>query len=469
MFHDHESGAPNDACIKKMDVISRNLSDLDVWRSNINRDMTALEERISILELENVGSTKPGSHEKSGLAIDDPEYKNRCPDGFGIDKLGSQESWIPTAELSCKQRWIYYLKTQRSSRGQLFLLLVFLAIFLIVGFNEFERAKLNEEAEFKPEKKEYIRDYQARILSEHYEMPYFYFHVLVNLGNVSTENIDIDEYLTWFMESQNYFNGSGTIVYYSEGVNGVVESNEELPVEEVDITAPKEFAFKNSFWFWYRVKYAPPDPSKGNWHLLIRLRTDLITLDGLVSIDLCLLAIKREILIFKAFDGIRITHVEDKVTAYSISYEERVTSRLDNKADAQELTVFSRPPGLMESSEVDTILNISAENGDTVMLVLPDLLVEYWEEYVDYGYWDCFTAMGGMFSIASAMFFWLAYYFGKILGDDVSRVGILGELSFLYANFENIRWIKQVLGRNMIMPQEKEITIEFTHSRESYQ
>lgn len=428
----HMSRDTEDESQKKIEIISREMSEWEIWRDSISRDVKDLNERLSLLELENQWLKKP---------------RNDSKVEFKIERLG------------CKTKWIHYLKSHRASRWQLILLLVCIALFLYLGIKELKRANQNLDAEFKPVKKEYIKDYTAGIISEQYEMPYFYFQILVNLGNISTGEVNISEYLVMMLESQNNFHGSATIYYYSTGDDTYYETIEELQVEEALALTYDIGHFENHFWFEFRVKYAPPDPSKRSWRLLIRLLTESLTLNGMVSIENCVLSIKRTPEIFKGYDGTRLTWNGNYVTFYSVSYDELVTKKFDGVTVTGELKVSDRQPVLMSVDAVKLDMGITANYNDTIILILPDLMVEYWKEYVDFGYWEWFTAMGGFLSIASAVFFWLAYYIGEIFGDDLSHVGILGEMSFLYANFENIRWIKEVLKKTMLIPIESEVVL----------
>merc|ERR1719382_1628655 len=100
-------------------------------------------------------------------------------------------------------------------------------------------------------------------------------------------------------------------------------------------------------------------------------------------------------------------------------------------------------------------MNITVNDSDILALVLPDLLVDHWEEYVEYGYWEWFTAMGGLFSITCAAFFWISYYVGIMLGHDFAEVVILSQMSLIYWNIENIDIIKKFLKRSRFINDQK--------------
>jgi len=290
-------------------------------------------------------------------------------------------------------------------------------------------------------------------------MPYFIFEFFV--GDVSTANVNISDYLSKLLDSQNHFNGSATIVYTSP------ETYEALQVDEAVAVSNEGGQFENGFWVRFHVKYANPDPSKGNWHLVIRLLSEKLTLEGTLTVDLLYFSIRRE-LRHKALGGISLSqHEKNKVTLSKVFYEERVTEKPSSKTSTEELSWTGKPLEFWDVKDLDLHLNITADLNETVLFVIPDLQVEYWEEYVDYGYQDWLMAMGGMLSIVSTIFFWMAYYVAIFLDDGVSRVGILGEMSFLYSNFANIGLIKQTIKQKLILlPTKKEIAVELGDRRE---
>jgi len=430
------------------------MTEFDIWKSNITQDIRVLKERVSLLENENE-SFRNRRNPKSEFLIDKP--------GFDGKVHQSEDIFV---EAGCKQRWINHLIHDRSSRGQLILLLIFTALFIYVGVKEFERAKQNVDTEFKPEKKQYVKDYQDSISTEQYTMPYFFFELFA--GNVSADDVNISDYLSKLLDSQNHFIGSATIVYDSPVEESKDDTFEALQVDEAVVITNESGWSENGFWFMFRVKYADPDPSKGSWYLAIRLLSEKLTLNGTLTIEPYYFSITRERVSFKNLHGIYLSkHEESKVTFSIVSYEERVTDKQNRNTRTEELSFTGKPLEFWDVKELDMHLNITADLGETVLLIIPDLQVEYWEEYVDYGYSDWLMAMGGMLSIVSTIFFWMAYYVGKFLDDGVSRVGILGEMSFLYSNFGNIRWIKQTINQKLILlPARKEIAVEFADRKE---
>jgi len=60
------------------------------------------------------------------------------------------------------------------------LLLIFIGLFIYFGIFDFARATRNENSEYKPERKVYIKNYEDGKMAEVYDMPYLYFHFYVN-------------------------------------------------------------------------------------------------------------------------------------------------------------------------------------------------------------------------------------------------------------------------------------------------
>jgi len=86
-----------------------------------------------------------------------------------------------------------------------------------------------------------------------------------------------------------------------------------------------------------------------------------------------------------------------------------------------------------------------------------DLMVEHWKEYVDFSYYDWFFAMGGMLSICTVCFFFIAHIIATKWSDSHS-IGILPGLSVGFRNLETISWLKSQLEMNNILLDERALT-----------
>jgi len=416
------------------------MSEFVNWKANVNEELRELKERVSMLEL-----AKYDSGNNKGA------YLRDAIDEVGVIYPKDTGSIVPDSEVrGCLRRWNYHLQSSRSAKFQFLLLLSFVGLFVYFGVTEFVRARRNENSDYKPEKKESIRNYEDGKSTEVYDMPYFYFHFYVSyLMNSRLDRMEIEERLEWMQASINYFPVSCDIVYYSEGIAGINETYAHLEPEEVVLDYNSAGVDTRGFWAWFRVKYEEPDPSKGYFYLMIHLQESLIGFTQFIPFDSVFLTITRELKVFKPFRGVMLNRPENKVEVYVVSYQESVTSRLGTN-NTNNMETHSRFSANMPIGKVQQLMNISADVGDIVVMVLPDLRVDHWEEYVEYGYWDWVTALGGLFSITCAVFFWVSYYGGIMLGHDTVELGILGEMSWIYWNIENIYDIKRLLKHSHI-------------------
>jgi len=81
--------------------------------------------------------------------------------------------------------------------------------------------------------------------------------------------------------------------------------------------------------------------------------------------------------------------------------------------------------------------------GWNVLQIESDLLVEYWEEYVNYGYIDWFMAMGGLMSIGITAFFFIGDKLPRLFNH--SSMGILPRFSVIYKNTKHIYEVNELV------------------------
>jgi len=89
--------------------------------------------------------------------------------------------------------------------------------------------------------------------------------------------------------------------------------------------------------------------------------------------------------------------------------------------------------------------------------LVPDLRIETWREYVEYGFEDWVFAMGGLLSWISIVFFWGAYYIVKCFDGNAWAMGITPIMSFTFSNVEEIFWMKSKLQKVDILPCEQDV------------
>jgi len=67
------------------------------------------------------------------------------------------------------------------------------------------------------------------------------------------------------------------------------------------------------------------------------------------------------------------------------------------------------------------------------IVFIPDLKVDHWIDYVDFGYYDCVGMMSGILSFLVVAFLWIAYGIAKCF-KETKTLGILPKLSIKFAN-----------------------------------
>jgi len=114
-----------------------------------------------------------------------------------------------------------------------------------------------------------------------------------------------------------------------------------------------------------------------------------------------------------------------------IGYGERVT-RTWSKRDMHNFAIWLK----------ENKVNTDSKLGRVSILLQGNLVVEHWEEYVEYDYIDWLAGMGGIMSIGSTIFFWGAYKLAVIL-EGRSSMGILPQISVVFRNAEIISAFKE--------------------------
>jgi len=94
-------------------------------------------------------------------------------------------------------------------------------------------------------------------------------------------------------------------------------------------------------------------------------------------------------------------------------------------------------------SELEMFYEIPYEYGSFSVEFLPDLKIEHWQEYVEYGYWDWIGAMGGIFSLLYVVYFVVGKYIAVYSGSE--DLGILPAMSNVFRNQEDIGIMKRKL------------------------
>jgi len=326
-------------------------------------------------------------------------------------------------------------------------LIFFITALTILGTNEFLRAKENTEAAFKPEKKlKTINHWRPNDEHPLYETPYIYLYFSIGDFRLKNTNetyqsneVPLNDTLENLLKSQNNFLDSSFITYISDGQR---RRRESLPIEEAKAYCWSSSVSSNGSWNgfrgYFRLMVASPKNRVGYFEYEVNINMQALTLNQTVSVGGLWLSIGREVANTNWGEMVYV-NTEDLVIANSsvsmyaiVDYTEKIT----RKISSEHAHSFSSS---LEWIETDK--RSKAGSGCLKLVLRPDLMIDYWAEYIDYDYYDWFSGMGGIIQIASMIFFWGAYYLAIFFGER-NKMGILPEMSFIFHNFETIHLLK---------------------------
>jgi len=388
------------------------------WKTDVDRKLASLQTRVALLE-----------REASKRLVSDS-----LNEGQNLDLKTSTESAggaISFTEL---------LKSQRTARFQCCWLLICIIFFLYFMVSQLIEADLNEKSEWKPEWKRYVLDYSSP--GEQYKMPYLWFQFFLYPENkTESDGIDVNETIAQVMNSSFLGEARVTSLY----------SNFSWAIHKQEIEEAVGFYSGSSLdgiGVLIRLSLADAGAFMANWQTVIRINIPSLSLNGTYSVRYFKTKVGRTIehdlgqYEFINYDEDWSKFEDDEShQLFFIEYNEKVTKMYRGTVEVG--TIESQLTQTIWTTAEDSYIRtkIEVEKGDLVFLFKPDLSVDYWTEYVAYGYWDWLTGMGGIFSLMSTIFFWVAYYLAK-LSDEDGHVGILPDMSFTFANFEMIRGIQ---------------------------
>jgi len=386
-----------------------------VWKAAIEKDMRDLKKKV--LELEQKSS---GGSSKKGP--DKLSFANAEDDGCG-------------GLCTCAR----LIRKRKAALLQCIWLAIFVVALTSVGTVQFLRVKNNRQAEFKPEKKSKTLNYAESDNNLTYEMPYVYIHFVV-FSELETQwsSENVNETLEQLLQSQNYFQEKAKIAWLN---NDLLLEEEVLPIDEAIAFYREGYIHESRFLGCFRLKFGNPDPSIGSfvWELYINMPD--MTLDETLMVAGVWVSLAKQESTLNWGSTIRVstaTAVINKSKIFAtIDYTEKVTHTWDEGS----VNYFAST--LVDYNEVKkpNILPLS-DDGLLTIEFKWNSIIEHWEEYVDYDYYDWLSGMGGMISLASTLFFWGAYRLAVIFEEGFS-MGILPEMSFIFENKETIGLVKQ--------------------------
>jgi len=393
-----------------------------LWKVMLEEDMRNLKKRVSALE-------------RNGK--DEPERKV---------ELKHTESFATAGEdgLAGLRTCAFLIRSKKAALLQCIWLTIVIVTLATVGIIEFLRASDNMRSEFKPEKKFQTVDYRDSQSDKQYEMPYIYLYFMCftqsQFANPDLQwsHEEINETLAYLLETQNYFENTAEITYMDEDLN--IE-NRALPTVEAEAFYEEAWMFGQMFLGYFRLKLADPDPSLGSFQYLISINTEALTRGWTLWVDGFYVSVAREMSVMNWEKTIHVSI--DKAIARgskiraTVDYDERVVRTWQNGY----INYFTSSLGWYYEEENDNY-TADREPGELELTFRGNLMIDYWEEYVAYGYYDWLSGMGGMLSISSIIFFWVAYYLAVIFGEK-NTMGILPGISFVFSNLETIQVVKE--------------------------
>jgi len=234
------------------------------------------------------------------------------------------------------------------------------------------------------------------------------------------------------LKSQNYFNSTNMTYVTREDY-----TSESFPIEEA-----KAFCMEGSIEPWGCFGYFRIKPSSlstnGYFQVHLPLNIKALTLDWTIWVYGLWLSVEKQIANQYWGDWVYVS-VDDALTTNlsyvsHIDFQERVIRKWNNE-DAHIFSTSFEWYGPMNPARFK-------KSGWIDFVFRGNLMVEHWAEYVEYGYFDWLSNMGGIISISSILFLWGAYYIA-VLSGETSHMGILPQISFIFANFEKISLVTE--------------------------
>jgi len=175
-------------------------------------------------------------------------------------------------------------------------------------------------------------------------------------------------------------------------------------------------------------KLDDPDPERGFWTMYMSLSfSDFSKLEHVNGTFNFVLAFSRDDL---PGDWNLLPTFDEYASWYTVRYGETVHKDLAGSESSYFTSTITE--NIMTEGTFSTIV----PEGWIMLQIEPDLFVEYWEEYVNYGYIDWFMALGGLISFGITAFLFIASKLPKVFKN--ASLGILPKFSAVYTNTKDI-------------------------------
>jgi len=284
--------------------------------------------------------------------------------------------------------------------------------------------------------------------TENYEIPniYFYFRFSKLEDTNTTEDLEADYWTKMrinstfqkLLESQNYFEGRVWTTYVFKN-NSIVTMVHTL--EAVNIVFEDEWVVGDYFYGGIQLKLSNPSFDFVEWISDIVFTNNV---DENVLLSHYSITINREYSPLDWLDTISFGYLNDGWKLFEIHYTEMVTHKLEDSnsigrrrhSDRVSTFEFSQDEVIWHEEPALNFLKEWENTTGFMITLVPTLKIEHWEEYIEYDRWDWVAAMGGMLSLLSVVFFFVARYIAVRFSK--SSMGILPHMSLVFDNYERI-------------------------------
>jgi len=407
------------------------------WMQSMSNDMALLKERLDKVEKrinkdfcdiyctiddeEEKKDVIPAEWEKYVIGKKDVI---RVPDSkSSIAKRATTSFATAHGGLGSSQVCWRLVKSKRLATVQCVWLFVCVLTFGYFLVYEWKRSTDSESEEFKPQKKSKVVNFGAE--EEEYEMPYF------SLLIKSPKSKGLQKVLSKVVDESSF-----NCRYYFD----YNSSNTFRLSKPIVINYTSEYEEQSVNLWWINILPENPDPRSGQWYCTFSFTKQNFTE--------ALFFVSRELndINSGSFQTMPLAFEDSEAAIVSFDYTERVLQRVSNGGKQYEYEFIS---GISETY----ITKASARQDNVVLHIYMHPKVEYWEEYVDYTLEDAIAALGGILTILSTFFFWLAFVIATSLRTNPWQMGILPQLSFVFANLEKFLLLENRLVEMKLIPR----------------
>jgi len=441
--------------------------------STISR-IEKLEERVRQLELQSYG----------GKQLDTTRYPSNENDIIMRRSKSTIVAESSTAKTCSTLKFL--MCTSKLARFQCIWLIISLMGFIFYAVDGYLEAHKNENSQYKPQRKTNTKDYGV-LEDSQYGMPYFFMEFEVtelksnyeNLGctdDIDLENSNCVADRSWSdYEMMDAFSEMWGVEpdwecdFECVGSVEVWEMSDKLsceyttgpsPGQPLDISELVVGVLHSKPWvenlFMAWIAFKPEDPQPGSlWTCSLEFNAEDITYGEPLFVSQYTLRMNNDNNLDFLTDFTRGVEFEiwnllsgdGQKNVFKVSYEETVL-----KLYQMNIPFFSGPEVLKYTYDVE--IDYEEQDDDvygTLIKISPDMPVEEQEEYLEYSYLNWVASMGGILSLFSVQYFWIASLLISWFGESEWDMGILPLMSHVFINREILFWIKAQLKETQVL------------------